>query len=462
VAVKLTNKLINEAAPPSKGAITLWDEEVTGFGVRIYAATEHRPDGQRSFFLNYRIDGTERRFTIGKYPDAWSTNAARDEAKALRKRIDRGEDPAAQKRERREAPTIRELVDRYISDHLPKKAANESKSRRNDELRMLDLIGEGLGWRTKVADVHDGDIEALHGRLTEENGPVRANRVIAIASKAFSLSLKKLPGEKESWRDAKQGNPVTGVERNPEDGKERFFSEVEIAAISDALSTQKDRASADCLRWIMVTGCRPGEAMKSTWVQMETEPGVWIKRSAHTKQRKVHRLPLSAPALAMLEQLKEKRKPNNPHLFPGQIVGTPIAQIWAVWYAVRDMATITLWKSSSIEMARMVEGIENALNRPPTIEECKQAAEQLGIVLPIGVLDARPYDLRHTVASVGVAGGLSLFVVGRLLGHTQFRTTQRYAHLADSPLRDAANRIGVVIAGAGKPGAEVVPIKERA
>ena len=166
MAIKLTNKVIDDQAPPLKGAVTLWDEEVTGFGVRIYAATESKPDGLRSFFLNYRIDGTERRFTIGKYPDPWSTNTARDEAKALRKRIDRGEDPAAQKRERREAPTIRELVDRYISDHLPKKAANESKSRRNDEIRMLNLIGEGLGWRTKVADVHDGDIEALHGRLT--------------------------------------------------------------------------------------------------------------------------------------------------------------------------------------------------------------------------------------------------------------------------------------------------------
>jgi integrase len=461
MAEKLTKDLIKTKSAPEKGAITLWDSEITGFGIRLYAPTRRAPQGTRSFFLNYRTDGIERRFTIGDFP-TWSAEAARAKAKELRKRVDEGDDPAAEKRERREAPTIRELVDRFVSDHLPKKAANESKSRRNDELRMLDLIGAGLGWRTKVADVHDGDIEALHRRLTEDNGPVRANRVIAIASKAFSLSLKKLPGEKEPWRDARQGNPVTGVERNPEDGKERFFSEVEIAAISDALSTQQDRASADCLRWIMVTGCRPGEAMKATWIQMETEPGVWLKRSAHTKQRKVHRLPLSAPSLAMLEQLKEKRKPENPHLFPGQVVGAPIAQIWAVWYAVRDMATIALWRSASTDIAEMIDGIENVKKRPATVEECKHAAEQLGIILPIGLLDARPYDLRHTVASVGVAGGLSLFVVGRLLGHTQFRTTQRYAHLADSPLRDAANRIGVVIAGAGKPGADVVPIKERA
>jgi integrase len=67
--------------------------------------------------------------------------------------------------------------------------------------------------------------------------------------------------------------------------------------------------------------------------------------------------------------------------------------------------------------------------------------------------------LRHTFASIGAGGGLSLPIIGRLLGHTQPRTTARYAHLADDPLREAANKIGAVIAGAGKSGADVVRIK---
>jgi integrase len=254
---------------------------------------------------SYRIDGKERRHTIGQYP-VWSAPAARSEAQELRRRIDRGEDPASQKRERREAPTIRDLVDRYIADHLPKLAAAEIKARRNDEIRILDL-GDALDWRSKVADIHFGDVEAMHRKITDERGPVRANRVLAIASKAFSLALKPLADENVPWRNAAAGNPCKGVERNHEEGKERFFSEAEIAALTDALAEHAGSA-ADCIKFIMFTGCRPGEAMKATWPQMDNEPGYWAKPSAHTKQRKVHKAPLNPPALAFLQELRKKRK----------------------------------------------------------------------------------------------------------------------------------------------------------
>lgn len=460
MAERLTNDLVDSVEAPAKGAVTVWDNDpkARGFGVRIFASTQQNPSGVRSFFINYRIDGTERRHTIGQFP-TWSAAAARSEAQELRKRIDRGEDPAVQKRERREAPTISDLIDRYIADHLPKKAAAETEARKNDEIRMLNLIGDALDKRRKVADIHLGDIEAMHKQITGTRGPVRANRVLAIASKAFSLSLKPLAGETKPWRDAAAGNPCKGVERNPEEGKERFFAEAEIAALSDALNEQEDRASADCLRFIMVTGCRPGEAMKATWPQMEVEPGYWVKRSAHTKQRKVHKVPLSPPALALLEQLRESRKPNNPHLFPGQIVGAPIAQIWAAWYAARDHATMALWKSRDAEIAKMLAELEAGLKRKPMIYECQAFAERRGIALPVCLLDTRPYDLRHTFASVGAGGGLSLPIIGKLLGHTQARTTQRYAHLADDPLREATKTIGAVISGAGQPSAKLLAMK---
>src|SRR5262249_54896022 len=75
--------------------------------------------------------------------------------------------------------------------------------------------------------------------------------------------------------------------------------------------------------------------------------------------------------------------------------------------------------------------------------------------------DARLYDLRHTFASVGAGGGLSLLIIGRLLGHTQPRTTARYAHLADDPVREAAEKITTVITGAGKK-TSIIPLRERA
>jgi hypothetical protein len=94
---------------------------------------------------------------------------------------------------------------------------------------------------------------------------------------------------------------------------------------------------------------------------------------------------------------------------------------------------MALWKARDAEIAKMLAELEAGLKRLPTIEECTALAEERDIALPVCLLDARPYDLRHTFASVGAGGGLSLPIIGKLLGHTQARTTQRYAHLADDP-----------------------------
>jgi integrase len=267
--------------------------------------------------------------------------------------------------------------------------------------------------------VHGGDIRDMHRKISESigrSGPraVRANRILAVCSKMFSLSLVPLSGENTPWRNAAQGNPCKGIERNHEEGRERFFSQPELAAISDALAKYPGVA-ADCVRLIMLTGCRPVEAMTAEWEEFDKEPGYWIKPSAHTKQRKVHRLPLSPPAIELIARLREKRKGN--WVFPGDIAGEPLKALWHVWVFVRK---------------------ETGLGK-----------------------DARIYDLRHTFASVGAGGGLGLPIIGRLLGHTQSRTTQRYAHLADDPLREAAEKITTVITGAGKPSADVIAIQKR-
>jgi integrase len=399
--VRLTNKFVSNLT----GAVMWWDDDskATGFGVRTY------PGGGKSFFLDYRIDGRQRRLTLGPFP-RWSAEAARERAKELRRRIDQGEDPAGSKRERRVAPTVQDLIDRYIADHLPKKTAVEKRVR--DEKVMLAEIGAKLGKHTKVRDIHGGDIADMHRRITESGRPIRANRILAIASKMFSLALVPKAGETLPWRDAAQGNPCKGIGHNHEEARERFFSSVELVAISDALAKYNGPA-ADCVRLIMLTGCRPSEAATAQWEEFDREPGFWIKPSAHVKQRKVHKLPISPAAIELIERRRKTRK--GKWVFPGDKPGAPLRVLWHVWDFVRKEA-----------------GLDKA---------------------------ARLYDLRHTFASVGAGGGLSLPIIGRLLGHTQPRTTQRYAHLADDPLREAAEKITTVITGAGKPGAKVVPIK---
>jgi integrase len=398
--VRLTNKFVDKLA----GTEMWWDDDpkATGFGVRSYAG------GSKSFFIDYRLDGRQRRYTIGPFP-RWSAEAARERAKELRRGIDQGNDPAGAKRERRTAPTVQDLIDRYIADHLPKKSAVERRV--DDEKRMLAEIGTKLGKHTKVRDIHGGDVADMHRRITESGRPVRANRILAICSKAFSLALMPKAGETLAWRDAAQGNPCKGIARNHEEARERFFSQTELVAIGNALAKYSGPA-ADCIRLIMLTGCRPSEAMAAQWSEFEAEPNFWIKPSAHVKQRKTHKLPLSPAAIELIDRLRKKRK--GKWMYPGKPDGH-LVTLNDAWKVVRK---------------------ETGLGK-----------------------GARLYDLRHTFASIGAGGGLSLPIIGRLLGHTQPKTSARYAHLADDPLREAAEKIGRVITGAGKPGAPIVPLR---
>lgn len=401
--VKLDEQAVKSAAAPAKGALTVWDAEIKGFGLRVFAPTRRHPAGARSFFLNYRVNGVERRLTIGDFP-VWSALAARHEAKALRKRVDQGEDPAREKRETRDAPLVADLVGRYASEHLPGKAKmSQAADRGMIDNEILPFLG-----KRKVADVHFGDMAALHKRITDSGRPVHANRVLALASKMFALALTPMAGEDAPWRT--QANPCRGVRLNPEQGRERFFSPAELAAISDALA-EHETPAADCLRLLMLTGARPGETLRATWAEF-AESGFWDKPSQHTKTRRRHRAPLSPAATELIERLRAKRADGDERVFP--FAGHPQWEIYKCWAKVRGRA-----------------GLEPG---------------------------ARPYDLRHSFASVGAGGGLSLQIIGKLLGHTLARTTARYAHLADDPLRAAAAQIGAVIAG-GKGEDNVVAMK---
>jgi len=449
--IKIDERAVRTAKAPAKGDNTIWDSEVKGFGLRVFAPTRRNPQSARSFFINYRIAGVERRHTIGDFP-VWSALAARNEAKELRRRIDRGEDPARERREDREAPTVADLAERYRRERLPSKA---KRSQAGDLSMIANEILPAIGER-KVKSVHFGDLKAIHERITARGAQVHANRVIAVASTMFELALKPMAGEDAPWRDAAMGNPCRGIPRNKEQGRERFFSSAEIAALTDALTAYGQTSASDCLCLIMLTGCRPGEAMRATWAEF-AEPGVWAKPSAHTKQRKTHRTPLSPGATEFIEKLRAE-KPEGVFLFPGQKQGAPLTQVRAAWEIVTAQASVALWTQSSDErVARLVAD----LGAGATVEACRAEAQRRKIALPAALVGARVYDLRHTFASIGAGGGLSLQVIGRLLGHSTARTTEKYAHLSDDPLREAAAKIGGVIAGAGKSNTDIVILPKR-
>jgi hypothetical protein len=222
MAVKLSDKLISKLTTPAAGSAIVWDSEVGGLGLRTTA------ERVQSFVLNYRTaTGVERRLTIGRFSD-WTVAAARDEAKALKRRIDRSEDPLRAEKELREAPDVAALAERYLREWSPRKSALEQKRERvMIEADILPVIG-----KLKVAAVTPDDVHRVFARITKRAAPIRANRTAALLSKMFALAETQW-----GWRPANLGNPVKGLARNAETKRERFLSGEEIGRLVEALRT---------------------------------------------------------------------------------------------------------------------------------------------------------------------------------------------------------------------------------
>jgi len=356
----------------------VYDTEVKGFGVRVTTA------GARTFTVEYRLSGSVRRVTIGSFPD-WSASAARERARDVKREADLGRDHNAERKAEREAPTVRDLWERYEAEHLPGKAP---RSALDDRLMFRDYILPAFDTK-KVFDLTASDIDELH-RTASKRGRVRANRVIEVVRKALTLAVRW------GWR---ADNPAVGIRRNPEQPRQRYLSNDELERLDRALNACRSKGSADAIRLSLLTGARRGEVLTAAWDQFDLEAGVWTKPSAHTKQRRAHRVPLSSVAVNLLRE-RRAADPDGTFVFPGATPDRPLSDLKTVWNGV-----------------------------------CRRAALE----------DVRIHDLRHTYASVLASEGVSLPVIGALLGHTQAQTTHRYAHLFDDPLRSATERAAAIV-----------------
>jgi integrase len=376
----LTDKVVKALPAPADRNTTTFDESVVGFGVRVNAS------GSRNFVFNYRLrSGRERRMTIGAF-GAWSTVAARAEAKRLQARVDLGEDPLAEIQSERDAQTMADLFARYQEEHLPRKSKG---SIANDKCMIAKWLS---GMRAlKVAEVSHGDIDAIHRRITRAGHPTNANRAVALLSKMFSLAMKW------GWRS---DNPTLHVERNREQPRSRYLTEDELSRLKVALASYEHSQSADAIRLLLLTGARKSEVLAATWDQFDLEAGIWTKPSSHTKQRREHRIPLSAGAVDLLHEL---HAPNGKSQFLFPLGAGHQLHLRRAWRAISKAA---------------------------------------------GLSGVRVHDLRHSFASLLASSGLSLPIIGQMLGHTQAQTTQRYSHLLDEPLRAAAEAAHARIAGA--------------
>lgn len=208
-------------------------------------------------------------------------------------------------------------------------------------------------------------------------GPVLANRTLEDLRAILGHALTL------GWTER---NVAVGLKKRREMHRERYLRREELGILFNALP---DIASGDLIRFLSLTGCRLNEARQLMWSDIHDD--IWIKRAITTKARRTHSVPLLRGALAII--WKQKRR--GLYVF-SRSDGSPIGSIQKVWETARRKA---------------------------------------------GFQDLRVHDLRHTVASLALQGGVSLSIVGKMLGHSTPAVTQRYAHLEIEHLRDGFARV---------------------
>jgi integrase len=345
------------------------------------------------FVYKCRIGNRQRWFAIGKYGQPWTVADAENRVKVIQGDIAKDLDPAAIRDERVRNPTLREVGAIFLETVVSKKRkATQVLYRDFLERLTYPKLGD-----VKIAQIKFTDIAMLHYGL--RNTPITANRAIASLSTLFSWC------ERCGLRP-KHSNPVQGVERFPEKSKERFLSPRELSRLGMALARAERNNTESifvlaAIRLLIFTGCRRNEILELEWKDIKFERAMLFLPETKTGARPVY---LSAPALSVLAGLP--RVSRNPFVIVGDKEGQRLVNL-----------------------------------RKPWLRICKVAR----------LKDVRIHDLRHSFASVGVSGGASLPIIGKLLGHAKSSTTEKYSHLAADPVRAVnevmGNQIAAMLSG---------------
>lgn len=341
------------------------------------------PTGRRTYFVQYRNQfGRTRRKKIGVH-GVVTAEQAREKAKMILGDVARGDDPSHNHQQSKKQMSLQDLVRDYME--LYAKVNKRPKSLKNDSHMLTAIILPKLGL-LMLNEITCHELQKLHQTLKDT--PYLANRVRALLSKMFNLA------KDWGWME---DNPALSIEKYLEEKRDRWLNDKELEKLWSVLDRYPAQFTAYVFKLLLLTGARKGEALNATWDQFDLKKGIWTKPAHLTKQKRKEHLPLSEQAVSVLFQLKSLNVECSPFLFPGKVEGKPLQEIK------------TFWKT---------------------------------ILKEAGIKNLRIHDLRHTHASHLVSSGLSLSIVGKLLGHTQASTTQRYAHLADEPLRAATEVFG--------------------
>jgi integrase len=419
---KLTTQAVDrfrfaDLAPAGAKYIIVWDERLPGFGLRIMRS------GVRAWIVQYRNgDGRKRRITLGRY-GVLTAYEARERAIQLLAEVSKGGDPLAERQARRAAPTVGELLDRYLTEHV---ATKKNKPRTRVEVTALveRFIRPALGGH-KVEAITRDDMARLHAGLART--PRQANFVLAVCSKAFSLA------ERWGWRSVGAGNPCRLIDRFGEVERERFLNVEELGRLGAALrlaeieglpwhlgpgpkskhlprpERQRTRVAGvtiAAIELLLFTGLRQGEALGLRWADVDLSTGTISL--PETKSGRPQRVVINTRARQLLEALRAQRGGSPWVLYSPATPKRPLAR----------------------------EVLQNAWDRIRRVA---------------GLEDVRLHDLRHTVGTHASLTGANAFMIRDLLRHQDLAMTGRYVNKADEPLRVLSDAVGDrIAAGLGR------------
>ncbi len=394
-ATRTLTKDAVEKAKPGDQEYSLWDKDIPGFGLRVW------PSGRKVFVIMYRnASRHKKRFTVGPFPGL-TVQQARDRAREILAMVTSGQDPQSDKADRRTGLTVGEFFVQYMA-HVEAHQKPTTVASYRFQINRFVLPEWGPRRLDSITLAH---VQQLHHSMRDT--PYAANQVHSILRAAFTLAVK--------W-GLLEKNPASGVAHYREKSRERFLSAEELLRAFEVLTlaetaegytyfvesgtTQEQRTVrcspfiAGAIRLLALTGARKNEIVTARWQWLDWEQSRLDLPDSKTGKKSIY---LPREAIEVLRGLHAIR--TGEWIIPGK--KGPATGVSIAWDLVREAA---------------------------------------------GLPGVRLHDLRHSYASFLIARGMSLPFVGKLLGHTQTATTQRYAHLADDPLRVAVTLMDDVLA----------------
>ena len=390
--MRINKRALDALQPPDKTSF-IWDSSLKGFGVKLYA------NNRKVFVVQSRLNGAVKRFTIGQYGSPWSPDQARAKALEWLSLITQGIDPTAEKKAKQQEGRLADIVPQYLEEvAIRKKRSTQEIEQSHLRRHIVPLIG-----KRRVSELTKRDIQKFmldiakgktakdvktkpRGRAIVTGGKGTANRSVAVLSSLLNFAIDLgLRGD----------NPAIGVKKYKLKTHDRYLTAEELDRLGEALKTAETQQVSPfaiaAIRFLILSGCRLGEALnlQRDWID-------WDHNLIKLPDSKTGQKPLllGDGAMALLKTIPKVQ--GSPLIFVSAAGGTTPISIKKVWGKIKRMAKLD---------------------------------------------DLRLHDLRHNFASTAVSSGQSLYIVGKMLGHSQSQTTQRYAHLAPDPVKQAATEV---------------------